>query len=118
MKRQTIISWLPGLAAALSLCGCGGSAANASIGGTVSGLPDNGTTGVALVNNLADPIAVYANGSFTFDIPIQSGSTYSVSVTTQPYQETCSVTNGSGTVDQSGDAVTNVVVTCVPNASD
>ena len=115
MKHRKIRISLLCSAVALLVSGCGGSAANASIGGTVSGLPDAPNVAVALVNNLADPIIIFSNGSFVFDIPIQSGSTYSVTVTTQPYRENCVVANGSGTVDQSGDTITNVVVTCTPN---
>ncbi len=112
---KTSMSMLSSIAALL-VSGCGGSAVNASIGGTVSGLPDTANIAVALVNNLADPVIIFSNGNFVFDIPIQSGSTYSVTVTTQPYGENCLIANGSGTVDQNGDAITNVVVTCTPNS--
>lgn len=77
-----------------------------SVGGTVSGLA--GTVG--LQNNGADTLAVTANGSFTFSTPIEDGGAYSVTVSAQPAGQTCSVTNGAGTV--SGADVATVGVTC------
>lgn len=100
---------------AMSLAACGGSGAVASIGGTVVGL--SGGTSVVLLNNATDPITVSANGSFTFDQQIDSGAAYSITVETQPIGESCTVTNGSGTVDTAGDSVTNVVVSCYATGS-
>ena len=93
------------------LAGCGGSTTTpAPIGGTVIGL--SGGTSVSLLNNNADPITVSANTSFTFDVQVNSGSTYNVTIGTQPVGETCTVTNGLGTVDSFGDAVTDVIISC------
>jgi hypothetical protein len=57
--------------------------------------------------------AISANGSFTFDTPVQDG-TYTVSVQTQPTgpAQTCTVSPSSVTV--SGANVTNLVVECSP----
>ena len=77
-----------------------------SIGGTVSGL--SGTVG--LENNGGDPLSVSANGTFTFDSPLAQGASYSVTVTTEPTGQVCSVANGSGVVGSGN--VTNVSVTC------
>jgi hypothetical protein len=79
-----------------------------TIGGTVSGL--NTGTSVTLLDNGADSLTVSANGAFTFKTPIASGSTYNVTVGTEPTGETCTVTNGSGTVGSAN--VTNVTVAC------
>jgi hypothetical protein len=79
-----------------------------SIGGTVSGL--NTSTSVTLLDNGGNALTVSANGSFTFTTKLASGATYSVTVGTQPTGETCTVTNGSGTVGSSN--VTNVAVAC------
>ena len=79
-----------------------------SIGGTVSGL--NSSTSVTLLDNGANSLKVTANGSFTFTTKLASGATYSVTVGTQPTGETCTVTNGSGTVGSAN--VTNVAVAC------
>ena len=81
-----------------------------TIGGTVTGLTG---TGLVLRNNGGDDLAVASNGSFTFATSLTSGSTYAVTVGTQPSGQTCSVTNGSGTV--TGASVTNVSVTCAAN---
>ncbi|WP_333659562.1 SBBP repeat-containing protein [Meiothermus cerbereus] len=57
--------------------------------------------------------AISANGSFTFDTPVQDG-TYTVSVQTQPTDpdQNCTVSPSSVTV--SGANVTNLVVECRP----
>ncbi len=82
-----------------------------TIGGTLSGL-----TGavIALQNNGGDQITLNANGPFTFDQAVATGSTYAVTVSAQPAGQTCSVTNGSGTVANSN--VTNVQVICTLNS--
>ena len=78
-----------------------------TFGGTVSGL-----TGIGLVlfnGSTGDKLPVNANGSFTFGLTEPSGSTYSVTVLTQPTGQSCTVTNGSGTISAN---VTNIQVTC------
>ena len=95
--------------AALALSGCGG-ALDATIGGTVYGL--SGGTSVVLLDNGGDPVTVSANGSFTFSKTVQAPNSYDVTVETQPLGETCTVTNGTGSVSQNGGNVTSVAVTC------
>ena len=99
---------------ALTLTACGG-ALNARIGGNVSGLA--GATSVGLLNNGSDAITVSANGSFTFDKTVSSKGAYLVTVNKQPTGETCTVVNGSGTVDSRGNDVTNVQVSCVAGST-
>ena len=77
-----------------------------TIGGTVSGLTG---TGLVLQDNGGNNLAVSASGSFTFNTAVASGSTYSVTVFTQPTGQSCSVTSGSGTASAN---VSNVQVTC------
>ena len=77
-----------------------------TIGGTVSGLTG---TGLVLQDNGGNNLAVSASGSFTFSTAVASGSTYSVTVLTQPTGQSCTVTNGSGTASAN---VTNVQVAC------
>jgi len=113
MKYSKLAVLILSSAAALSLSGCGGTTVNATIGGTVVGL--SGGTSVVLLNNGSDAISVGANGGFTFDVQIASGSGYNVTVQTQPIGETCTVTSASGTVDANGDQVTSVVVSCLAN---
>ncbi len=81
-----------------------------SIGGDVSGLLGSGL--VLSLNAGAQTLPIAADGHFTFPTALASGAGYVVSVTTQPTApiQTCTVTNGSGTV--SGGNVTNVVVSC------
>ena len=80
-----------------------------TIGGTLSGLGSG--VSVVLQNNLGDYLTVSSNGSFTFATPLTSG-TYSVTVKTQPVEQICTVTNGSGIVSTN---VTNITVSCVTN---
>jgi environmental stress-induced protein Ves len=80
-----------------------------TIGGTISGLTG---TGLVLQDNGTSNLTIAAGAtSFTFTTQIPSGSTYNVTVLTQPTNptETCTVTNGSGTATGN---VTNVAVAC------
>ncbi|HET7810643.1 MAG TPA: hypothetical protein VFL16_08705 [Steroidobacteraceae bacterium] len=80
------------------------------VGGTVTALA--GT--LVLQLNGANDLTVSAAGAFQFPTPLAGGSTYAVTVLTQPLGQTCTVTNGSGT----GTAdVTNVAVSCANNAA-
>lgn len=83
-----------------------------SIGGTVNGLAGSG---LVLSNNGSDKRLISTNGSFTFNLPVQDASAYSVSVIAQPsgLSQTCSVTNASGLVR--GGVVNNIEVNCVSN---
>ena len=76
-----------------------------TIGGTVSGL--SGT--VVLQDNLSDDLTITTNASFTFSTALTAGSSYSVTVTTQPSGQTCTVSNGTGTANAN---VTNVGISC------
>src|SRR3984957_16606127 len=87
---------------------CKASTTTFSIGGTVSGL--NSSTSVTLLDNGGNSLPVTANGAFTFTTKLASGATYKVTVGTQPTGETCTVTNGSGTVGSAN--VTNIAVAC------
>jgi hypothetical protein len=80
-----------------------------TVGGTVSGL--NGT--VVMQDNGANSLTLDTNGVFTFSSPVAEGSTYNITVQTQPVIQTCTVTNGSGTMG--GSDTTNVTVTCATN---
>jgi len=87
--------------------GCGSSTPqDYTVAGSVSGL----TGSVALALNGGDDLTVPSNGPFTFSTPVASGATYNVTVATQPATQTCTVSNGSGTV--TGANITNVQVVC------
>jgi hypothetical protein len=86
---------------------------NASYGvsGTVTGLSPGAM--LTLNDNLNDPLTVSA-ASFVFGRQLSPGSTYEVSITTQPSGQTCTVSggdqgNGSGTI--SGN-VSSIAVAC------
>ncbi len=83
-----------------------------TIGGTISGLTAGGLT-LATNGQTVSPASGAA--SFTFPTAVASGASYSVTVSTQPTGETCTVANGSGTVGTSN--VTNIQVACTENTS-
>jgi len=98
-------------AAALALAGCGGG----EVGGTVSGL--GADRSVTLLNNGADALTVSRDGSFSFAERLDANSAYAVTVGTQPVGQSCSVENGSGTIDADGSSVDSVSVSCTFIAS-
>lgn len=77
-----------------------------TIGGTISGL----TGTVVLQNNGGDNLTLSSNGLFTFATALAMGSSYSVTVSSQPVGQSCTVGSGSGIVASSN--VTSVSVTC------
>jgi subtilisin family serine protease len=82
-----------------------------TIGGTVSGLTG---TGLVLQNNGGSDLSVGASATtFTFSAAILSGTTYAVTVLTQPTNpsQACTVTNGAGIVGAAN--VTNVTIACI-----
>lgn len=81
------------------------------VGGTVSGL----TGTVELQNNGADNLSISSNGSFTFLTTVLEGAPYNVTVLSQPTNQTCTVTNGSGIVGNAN--VTNISVGCAINTT-
>ncbi|MCB1178670.1 MAG: hypothetical protein KDK36_13880 [Leptospiraceae bacterium] len=76
-----------------------------SISGTVSSL--SGTLILSLNNS--ESLTLTQDGSFQFSTFLASGTTYSVSVTTQPNGMYCSISNGSGTISSN---ITNVGINC------
>ena len=82
-----------------------------SIGGNVSGLS---TSSLALQNNGADTLTIPTDGSFVFATELEDDNTYAVTISAHPTDQTCSVTNGSGTIAAAN--VTNVTVVCEDTA--
>lgn len=82
-----------------------------SAGGTVSGLAGSG---LVLQNNGGDSLPVTANGGFSFN-PQDDGSSYDITVASQPtgLSQSCTVQNGTGTL--AGTNVVNIAVVCVTN---
>lgn len=81
-----------------------------NVGGTITGLV--GTA--VLANNGTDLLTLTADGSFVFPTQVQQNSPYAVTVRSQPANQTCSVSSGTGTVG--GSAVKSVQVNCSNNA--
>jgi hypothetical protein len=84
-----------------------------TIGGTVSGLTG---TGLVLQDNAGNNLTVSAKAAtFTFATAIASGSSYKVTVLTQPSSpvQNCVVTAGSGTANGN---VTSVSIACTTTA--
>jgi exo-beta-1,3-glucanase (GH17 family) len=111
------------LGACLVLAACGDSqnydshSEYLNVGGDVSGL----TGTVTLLNSIkqtgkngkttagTDTLSVTANGQFTFGLSVAYGSTYAVTVRTQPQGQVCSVANGAGTATSN---VKSIAVSC------
>jgi uncharacterized repeat protein (TIGR03803 family) len=108
---------------ALILTGCWGSddssilaaqvtpqPATYTIGGNLSGLQSGQVT---LLLNGANAQTISANGAFKFSTSVNSGANYAVTVGTQPAEQSCSVTLGSGSATAN---VSSVAVKCVSDA--
>jgi hypothetical protein len=80
-----------------------------AVGGSVTGLAGSG---LLLQLNGGNDLAISADGAFTFARTIAQGATYDVSVRAHPTNpsQTCTVADGSGTMDAA--AVTDVAITC------
>ncbi|MFZ5799262.1 MAG: Kelch repeat-containing protein [Thermodesulfobacteriota bacterium] len=87
-----------------------------TVGGTVTGLAAGNS--VVLQNNGVDDLTVSNDGPFTFATALADGTGYAVSVLAQPDtpNQTCGVSNGSGTI--AGADVTDVGITCVSGGFD
>ena len=78
-----------------------------TVGGTVTGLTDQ----LTLQNNGADDLVIAADGIFEFATPVDNGTGYAVTVSSQPDGQSCTVTNAAGNISAAD--VTNVQVSCV-----
>ncbi|MEP7311783.1 MAG: Ig-like domain-containing protein [Pseudomonadota bacterium] len=80
-----------------------------TVGGTISGLTGTGL----VIRDSSGQNATITGSNFTFPTALASGSTYAVTVLTQPTgpSQTCTVTSGTGTITTAN--VTNVVVNCL-----
>ena len=96
---------------ALSGCGPGlDSLGIYKIGGTISGL----TGTVTLQNNGGDDLTLNADGSFTFGKTVAKDASYAVTVRSQPADQNCSVSSGSGTATAN---VGSVSILCVVSST-
>ena len=84
-----------------------------TVGGAVNGLTGSG---LVLKLNGAIDLAINADGAFAFAAGLPSGTTYAVTVDTQPSDQECTVANGSGTIAAAN--VTDVEVACADVTTD
>ena len=77
-----------------------------TIGGNITGLIGS----ITLLNNGGNAKAISADGTFAFTVPMQTGSSYAVTIGTLPGGQTCSLTNGNGKVATAN--ITNINVAC------
>jgi 6-phosphogluconolactonase len=97
-------------AAALALSGCPiGGGVKYTVGGTLTGMIGSG---LVLQDDAGNDFSPSANGGFVFGGGLENGNAYSVTVKTQPTNpsQTCTVRNGSGTIDRAD--ITNVNIAC------
>lgn len=83
-----------------------------SIGGNLSGLLGNNA--LTLLNNGTDALTLTTNGAITFATPIAYGGSYTVTMSTPPIAQTCSITSGNGSALTA--AVNSVAVNCAAPA--
>ena len=84
--------------------------ASYTIGGTASGI----TADVVLQNNGADDLMVSSDGDFTFASELADGSSYNVSILSQPSEQSCTLTNNVGTVN--GANIADISLACTPKS--
>src|SRR3984957_1293707 len=102
------IAWMTIAAAGLAVIGCNLDS-KYSVEGTPTGLTGQG---LVLEDNSGNALSLSSNGAFAFTDTVKTGDACSVTVQTQPSNpsQTCTVHNGSGTIDKNN--VTNVIVSC------
>src|SRR5699024_271779 len=83
-----------------------GTAQRYSVGVKVTGLSGS----LTLQNNDGDDLTISKNGDFVFAKRLNDGDRYAITIRTQPGGHTCTIIQGSGTVDRAN--VTGVSVTC------
>jgi hypothetical protein len=91
--------------------GGGGGVTTYTVGGSVTGL--NSSASLVLQNNGGNAVTVSGNTAFTFSTALNGGSSYNVTVSTQPTGQTCTVANGQG--QNLAANVTNVAISCTTN---
>jgi hypothetical protein len=106
MRKLAVLAAFMILVSSCSGGGGGGNTPGYIVGGSLSGLSHT----VVLQDNGADDLTIGTNGPFTFPATLANGTTYDVTVKTQPPGQICTVGHGSGMI--SGANVTNVTVTC------
>jgi hypothetical protein len=110
------LRWPLALVSILILGACGGSSLTSgyttmAISGTISGLNYDG---LVLLDNGTDAIAPAASATtFAFPTEVKVGSTYNITVKTQPSHETCTIASPTDTVGRT--TTISVAVVCAQN---
>ncbi len=81
-----------------------------TIGGALTGL-----AGSVVLQNGTDQLTVDHNGPFTLAGAQPTGAAYNVTVATNPAGQTCTLSNGAGTIAAAD--VTNITITCTNTAT-
>ncbi len=122
MKRT--VAWMVAVIAILLVSGCSDKALY-TVGGMVDGLSDTitlqnsttrhkiGVNGKNTVVKAKDTLTLTEDGNFTFVRALGYETDYNVTITAQPAGQTCTVTNGTGTIRLA--SVSDVMVACVDN---
>ncbi|MGB8636453.1 MAG: hypothetical protein WCD66_05540 [Rhodanobacteraceae bacterium] len=84
-----------------------------SIGGTVSGLSGSGLVLHLHAGSIDEDKPIAANGLYRFAASVPTGTTYSLTVGTQPAGQTCSFTISGGNMGTSN--IDNADLTCSGN---
>ena len=79
-----------------------------TLGGIVTGL-----SGSLTLSQNGEVLTLADNGPFAFPTPVAQGAPYAVTVHTQPATQTCTISNGSGTMQASD--THDISVSCVAN---
>ena len=82
-----------------------------SISGNLIGLQGS----ITLQNNGAESVTLTGSGNFSFATQVAKGFRYNITVSSQPTGQTCTVTNGSGTINNF--AIDNISVNCITSYS-
>lgn len=89
---------------------------NGDVYGLVSGLTDGASlqltdTIASFYASQTDTLTVTANGAFVFGKTVTYGDTYAVSIAVQPTGQTCTISDGSGTIPKAGGS-NAVLISC------
>src|SRR5450432_639717 len=100
------LAWMTVAIAGLAVLGCN-LTGKYTVGGTLTGLRGQG---LVLEDNSGADLKLASTGPFVFRDTVKNGDPYSVTVKTQPSNpsQTCTVYNGSGSIDKAN--VANVIV--------
>ena len=120
MRKISGWGFILSLLVVFALAGCGGGGGASAGGGgsvsyTIGGLASGLAGSMVLQNNGSDNLTVSASGTFTFATAVTNGSTYNITVLTQPAGQTCTVSTGAGAVSVGN--VANVAVVCAAIAN-